>query len=79
MLSVAPELDLTEVLLDAREPIWMVGSEKTIMRQRADEFGTWMGASNPRLAAIGTAGHERYAARARQASGEKEDPDAEAG
>jgi len=79
LLSVAPELDLTEVLLDAREPIWMVGSEKTIMRQRADEFGTWMGASNPRLAAIGTAGHERYAARARQASGEKEDPDAEAG
>ena len=79
ILATGPALDITEAVLDAREPIWMVGSEKAIMLARAAEFEPWTHANDPCIAAIGRAGYERYSERARLARGEEVDPNAQAG
>jgi hypothetical protein len=75
LLSVDPALDITEVLLDARQPAWMVGSERTVMQRLADEFAKWAASDHACLAEVGRAGVARFTARAAAADGEPHDPD----
>ena len=79
MLAATPPLDVRELLIEAREPTWIMGSERVIFRRIAEEFETWAGADNERLAAVGRAGADRFGKRAMRADGADEDPDAEAG
>ena len=74
LLTNDPPLDLTDVLLEAREPVWFVGSEKVVFRRLVDEFETWAEDSDERLAAIGRAGVERFQARS-ETDGEFDDDD----
>lgn len=77
LLALDLSVDLTAILLDAREPMWLVGPERVVHRQLADEFEKWAGDAEPRLAAVGRAGVARFRARADRAddSGEPEETD----
>jgi hypothetical protein len=79
ILRTAPELELAGTVRDAREPMWLIGSEKAIMLRRAAEFETWVHDDDAKIAEIGVAAREHYLQRAASAPGELDDPDAEAG
>jgi hypothetical protein len=79
MLSATPPIDVAELLLEAREPMWISGSERVIYRRIADEFDEWARDGDERLAAVGRAGATRFRERAARAVGPDEDPDAEVG
>lgn len=79
MLAATPPIDVAELLLEAREPIWTMGSERVIYRRIANEFDEWAGDDDERLAAVGRVGAARFRERATLAAGPDDDPDAEAG
>ena len=79
LLAIDPALDIEDVLLDARQPTWLVGSEKVVLRRLVDEFASWAEDDDARLAAVGRLGVGRFRERLESAEGAEEDDDAEWG
>ena len=79
MLAATPPIEVADLLVEAREPRWMMGSERVIYGRIAHEFDTWASSDDERVAAVGRAGAARFRDRAARADGADEDPDAEAG
>lgn len=72
LLAVDQSSDITEDLLAAREPKWMMGPPKAVNAHLAEEFLTWAEEKDERLAAIGLAGAKRYLAYTRTDATEDE-------
>lgn len=79
LLATTSPLDLTDVLLDAREPTWLTGSEKVVFRTLVDEFAGWTDDDDERLAAVGRIGVDRFRKRSESADGAEDDDDTEWG
>jgi hypothetical protein len=73
LIAAEPTVDLSNLLLEAREPTWHVGSEEAVNRRLADEFGGWVENDDERLAAIGRKGVERFGGRSKNVTGSEED------
>jgi hypothetical protein len=79
ILAAEPPIEVAELLIEAREPMWIVGSERVVLRRVATDFDAWASAENERLAAVGRTAAARFRERAARADGADEDPDAEGG
>jgi hypothetical protein len=64
LLAADPPINLTDLLIEAREPMWMTGSDRIIYGRIADLFDKWAGDDDERLAEVGRVAAARFRARA---------------
>jgi len=67
LLGLDLSIDLTETILDAREPAWLTGSERVVYTTLADEFEEWADDPDPYLAVVGRTAAARFRAYAETA------------
>jgi len=79
LLATDPPLDLAQILIEARQPAWMMGSEKVALGRIADEFETWIDDDDPRIANTGRIAAARFRQEASRVDGDEEDQDTEWG
>jgi hypothetical protein len=79
LVAIDPPLHITDTLIDARQPAWMMGSEKVALMRIADEFASWADDDDERVADIGRIAATCFRDQATRADGDEDDDDTEWG